>query len=208
METITPFKNLDAALTELDNGGRFYNLFTNAEDGIITQAEIEKKAQIFLDPKKSILFFELAISKLAHSDKTNIRAMLDPALQDHYEKNGPQHITSNQINKQLVGSNVILTGVPSKIEISDNFEGYISVPILVGEITTFTKSAMSEYYSLFTLNNSSNNTSCIIGIPVQSKVPFPKNEITIGGVVKSFYTHADTDDDQKYFIEVSYLLTE
>ena len=40
MKKIIPYKSSNEALTALDNGGRFYNIFTKAGDGVITQ---EKK---------------------------------------------------------------------------------------------------------------------------------------------------------------------
>lgn len=42
MKKVSPYQNLNTALKSLDNGGRFYNILTKAEDGIINQAEIGK----------------------------------------------------------------------------------------------------------------------------------------------------------------------
>lgn len=37
MKQIEPYINVDEAIRALDNGGRFYNVLTHAEDGIIPQ---------------------------------------------------------------------------------------------------------------------------------------------------------------------------
>ncbi len=38
METVESFVEINEAIESLDNGGRFYNLLTKAEGGIISQA--------------------------------------------------------------------------------------------------------------------------------------------------------------------------
>lgn len=42
MKKIESYIDVNDAISDLDNGGRFYNLFTHADDGIISQAELGK----------------------------------------------------------------------------------------------------------------------------------------------------------------------
>jgi hypothetical protein len=52
MDKIIPFKYLDDILSIFDNGGRFYNLLTKANDGNISQEELSKVAGLFSDKQK------------------------------------------------------------------------------------------------------------------------------------------------------------
>jgi hypothetical protein len=41
MKKVTPYKRYSNALKALDNGGRFYNIFTNARDDKVSRAELK-----------------------------------------------------------------------------------------------------------------------------------------------------------------------
>ncbi|MDQ1086409.1 hypothetical protein [Siphonobacter sp. SORGH_AS_1065] len=69
MEEIKPYTTFEEALRDLDNGGHFYNLFTQAEDDIITQAELSKVSGVFFAKQQMILFLEMALSKLDETEK-------------------------------------------------------------------------------------------------------------------------------------------
>ena len=47
MKHIVPYRTLKGALNALDNGGRFYNVFTKAKDEVITDSELCKAAGVF-----------------------------------------------------------------------------------------------------------------------------------------------------------------
>ena len=46
MKKIEPYKSIDEATLSLDNGGRFYNVLTKSDDGIISTSELGKVAGI------------------------------------------------------------------------------------------------------------------------------------------------------------------
>ena len=67
MKKLNPCQNLTTALKTLDNGGRFYNILTKAEDGIISQAELGKVGGLFSSKQQSILLLEMSISALSQN---------------------------------------------------------------------------------------------------------------------------------------------
>ena len=69
MKKIEPYRNINDAISNLDNGGRFYNILTKADDGIISKSELGKVGGIFNDKQQMILFLELSISKLDNGKK-------------------------------------------------------------------------------------------------------------------------------------------
>ena len=62
MKKIEPYKNINEATLSLDNGGRFYNVLTKSDDGIISSSELGKVAGLFIDKQKMVLFLDLATS--------------------------------------------------------------------------------------------------------------------------------------------------
>ncbi len=80
MKQIIPYQHITEALTQLDNGGRFFNLFTKAEDGQISSAELSKVAGMFNEKQQLVLFLELSMSQLSKEDQLSIIAKLDDKL--------------------------------------------------------------------------------------------------------------------------------
>jgi hypothetical protein len=72
MRQILPYKTLQGALNALDNGGRFYNVFTKAKDEVITDNELYKAAGVSSGKAQAFLFFELALLNLPDTDKNQV----------------------------------------------------------------------------------------------------------------------------------------
>ena len=64
MRKIMPYKTQRNALAALDNGGRFYNIFTEADDGEISTAELARVAGAFTDKQKMFLYLDMALAGL------------------------------------------------------------------------------------------------------------------------------------------------
>ena len=58
MEMVFPYRNVEDALEELDNGGRFYNFFTKKDDEVVTASELYKAAGVFTGAAQAFLFYE------------------------------------------------------------------------------------------------------------------------------------------------------
>ena len=67
MREVQPYRTERGLLKALDNGGRFFNIFTKAGDDQITRAELAKAAGTFGSAPKAALFFERKLSK-SHRD--------------------------------------------------------------------------------------------------------------------------------------------
>jgi len=66
VKEIISYQNIEEAFAQLDNGGRFYNLFTKAKDEEINTAELARVAGLFSEKQQLILFLELSISQLSN----------------------------------------------------------------------------------------------------------------------------------------------
>ena len=84
MKKITPYRTLQGALNALDNGGRFYNVFTKAGDDVITDSELYRAAGVYSGQDKAFLFVEMALSKLSEAEKSKLIQQLLPKLRMNY----------------------------------------------------------------------------------------------------------------------------
>jgi hypothetical protein len=122
MKQIHPYKTVDEALTSLDNGGRFYNLFTQAEDGTITQAELAKVSGLFNEKQKLVLFLDLSLSKLDSDSREQVISKLDDNLKATYQKYKPAVMSPSEVNKiGTKSSNIAVTGIPEMKESRNYF---------------------------------------------------------------------------------------
>ncbi|VTP98609.1 hypothetical protein [Sphingobacterium daejeonense] len=59
MEQISLFKSASQAIDSLDNGAEYYNIFTKADDDLISQSEVSKVAGVRLPKQKSCSIFKI-----------------------------------------------------------------------------------------------------------------------------------------------------
>jgi len=150
MKQIVPYKTLQGALNALDNGGRFYNVFTKARDEVITDSELCKAAGVFSNKAQAFLFFELALSDLSQADRERVIQRLSPELRSTYLKKRPKH-TEIEVFEHAVRETdpVIVTGFPVFLEDKTQFSGFIMIPISTGKVTTFTMIPIFDRFDVY-----------------------------------------------------------
>ncbi|MDT0644201.1 hypothetical protein RM553_15295 [Zunongwangia sp. F363] len=203
MKRIEPFKTNDDALVSLDNGGRFFNLFTKADDGIITQAELGKVGGIFNDKQNMVLFLEMAISRLSSDEQETLISKLDKELKTTYFKFKPQRLLPSEVAKKgKISSNAILTGVPKLIEGKSAFNGFIMMPIMAGKTMTFMMIPLIEKYNVYELRDETTSETFIIAHSKDSEI-LPQEKIVIAGVIKELQAQKGENAPAK-FLEAIY----
>lgn len=202
MEIVTPYTEINEALHSLDNGGRFYNLLTKAEDGIISQAELGKTGGIFNDKQQMILFLELSISELRPAEKETIISKLDENLKESYLKYKPQNLLPSEVNeKGILASNLILKGVPELIDSKSDFKGFVMVPIMTGKTTTFTFIPLVDRYDVYELRDEKTSETFIIAHSRRFD-KLPNEKMIVAGVLKEL---KENEDGEKHkFLEAIY----
>jgi len=204
MESVKPYTAVSEAIVSLDNGGRFYNLRTKAEDGIISQAELGKVGGIFSDRQKMILFLELSISQLSEREKDMIISKLDERLIKDYLKYKPQYLLPSEVNeKGDLSSNVVLTGVPELIDQKWDFNGFFMVPIMTGQVTTFTMIPLIDHYEVYKLRDERTSDTFIIAHSKGAE-KLPNEKIVVAGVLKEL--EKNEKGIKEKFLEVVYCM--
>lgn len=206
MEEVKPFRTVNDAISNLDNGGRFYDLVSKADDGKITHAEICKTGGIFNDKQKMVLFFELSIAELSQKEKEAIISKFDGRLKKDYEKYKPQHLLPSEVDqKGVLSSNIILNGVPTLIDSQTKFNGFILIPIMAGKSTSFTLVPLIDCYDIYELKDDRYAEEFLIAHVRDSK-KLPNKEITVAGVLKELETKKNGRGPKKKFLETVYHL--
>ena len=206
MKKIEPYKNINEATLSLDNGGRFYNVLTKSNDGIISTSELGKVAGIFNDKQKMILFLDLAISNFDLNAKAKIVDSLDDSLRSTYQKYRAQELLPSEANdKGILSSNSIITGFPKKIESKSDFNGFIIVPLIAGKVTSFILIPIIDKYDVYEIRDEESDVSFLIA-HARGSAMLPEKKIKVAGVLKELKAKKDEKKASKRFLEAVYYL--
>jgi hypothetical protein len=204
MQTIKPYTTTLEAIKALDNGGRFYNLLTKANDGVITSAEIGKTAGVFNNKQLNILFLEVALLKLDENEKNSILSRLEEKVKSDYTKYKPQYLLPSEIaEKGKIASGLIVTGVPKLIDSKTRFNGFIMVPIMTGKVMTMTMIPIYESYDVYELRDEVSSKTFIIAHS-KNKNKLSEEKITLAGIIKELKTSKKSDSNAEKFLEITY----
>lgn len=206
MKKITPYQNTQEAIKSLDNGGRFYNILTKAKDGVISKSEIGKVGGIFNDKQKMILFLELAISNLDQESKNAIISKLEEDLQLVYKKYKPQDLLPSEAHdKGIISSNSIITGVPKLTESKSDFNGFLMIPIVTNNVTTFMMMPLIEQYDVYKIKDEETSDTFLIAHAKGFK-KLPEKKIKVAGVLKELKASKEEKKASQKFLEALYYM--
>ncbi|WP_299253750.1 hypothetical protein [uncultured Aquimarina sp.] len=204
MKRIEPFKNIDEAIGTLDNGGRFYNILTKADDGVISPAELGKVAGVFNDKQTMILFLNLSISKLDIIERNRIVPSLSKDLQSIYSKYNPMELLPSEVDhKGELSSNTIITGIPKKVISQSDFNGFIMVPIVAGKVTTFSMIPIIETYDVYEIIEEESSENFLIA-HAKGSYKLPEKKIKVAGILKELKSKKDEKTASKKYLEAVY----
>ena len=203
MKQIVPYKTLQGALNALDNGGRFYNVFTKAGDEKITDSELCRAAGVFSRKAHAFLFFELALSNLSEADKDQVIRRMSPGLRSAYLGQRPKHkeiqvfeMTSRETEP------VIVAGFPVFLEDKTQFSGFIMIPICTGKITTFTMIPIFDKFDVYEVYaNSDLKGGKTIIATVRGSKRLASTMTTFGGIVKKLQFKDKSKKQHSLYVE-------
>ena len=186
MKQIVSYRTLQGALNALDNGGRFYNVFTKAKDEVITDSELYKAAGVFSGKAQAFLFFELALSDLPEIDREQVIQCLSPALRSTYLRQRPKRTEIEVFERQVQEPDaVIVAGFPVFLEDKTQFSGFIMIPIFTGKTMMFTMIPIFDKFDIYEVYSDSDlqGDKTIIAT-VRGSKRLATEMTTFGGIVK------------------------
>ena len=202
MKKIEPYKNINEATLSLDNGGRFYNVLTKSDDGIISSSELGKVAGLFIDKQKMVLFLDLAISNFDVNTKEKIVDSLDVSLRSTYEKyKSHELLPSEAYDKGILSSNSIITGFPKKIDSKSDFNGVIIIPVGNSMIAI----PLIDKYDVYEIRDEVSDDTFLIA-HARGYIVLPEKKIKVAGVLKELKSNKNEKKTSKKFLEALYYL--
>ena len=205
MKKLVPYKTVRGALAALDNGGRFYNLFSRSGDGVISMGELSKATGHWLSFKQSSLFFTMMLDRLAEADRATVVARLDASLRRRVRQNQPKNVEPEALAEfsQEKGA-LVVEGTPRYCRSQSQFTSFIMIPVQAGSVTTQMMIPIYEEYSLYDLTSNSKQT---VPIAVPKKLPrLPERSMKFGGFMHQASSSEKTPDSSEcYFGPVCYL---
>jgi hypothetical protein len=122
---VIPYRTLRGATKALDNGGRFYNLFSKAHDDVVSGAELARAAGVFSSDVRAFLFFEMALVDLAPDERRGVISALSADMLDQMHANRPRILAPSSVEAEgEAGMPAVVTGYPVFVEDRSEFRGF------------------------------------------------------------------------------------
>ena len=204
MKEVTPYKTTRNAIKALDNGGRFYNLLTKADDGNISSSELAKVAGVLGNKQKMVLFLEMSLMSLDEYSRNRVIKVLSNDLTLAYNKYKSQNLTPSEAKENgVVSKNAIITGVPEFVKSNSDFNGFIMFPMMVGKSIVMTMIPIIDQYDIYKIRDQKSDVDFLIAHARSSK-KLPQQLIKCGGVLKELQTEKNTTSPKNKFLETIY----
>lgn len=205
MQEVIPFADRFELQEAIDNGGRFYNIFSKAGDSIVTKGELAKAAGVCGADHRAILFLELAKWDLDAYDQSWTLDLLEPKLHERYETFKPVRQKPSEVESAgTAGSVVALEGYPQFLTEQTEPNGFITVPIMIGNVTTFSMVPIHQNYDLYELydGEAKSSESCLLAVAKAD--PFEHaGPIRVGGLLRELQSQ-DKPPTHQYYLEGYY----
>ncbi len=204
MKKVIPYKRFSNALKALDNGGRFYNFFTKAEDNNVTRAELAKVAGVHGNKQLMFLYLEMALAELDEGDREALGRTLSKKLQAARAQHAPQHLLPSEADKRGVPSKTaIITGYPRFVEDKTEFSGFIMIPIMIGKSMTFMFIPIMDQFDIYELSDEVSDTKTFIA-NVRGSARLPVDLCRFGGVLKETAQDKEGKQKDRLLLEAAY----
>lgn len=149
MKRVTPYRSFDAANRSLDNGGRLWNVFTQAGDRVITRAEISK-AGGGGGWANALLFFDLMTSRLSAGEREELLHRLAPKLRRRWRQQGPELVSPKRLDAlDDVKRPYLVEGRARRVAEKSLTTGFIPITTMVGNVPITTQMPVTEMFAVF-----------------------------------------------------------
>lgn len=204
MKQIAPYKTRQNALAALDNGGRFYNIFTESDDGEIAESELAKVAGVFSNSQKMCLYLEMSLAELDSQAANDVRAAMSEELQSVHKRYKPVLYTPSQaVAHGVASTSAIITGIPHYITSKSDFTGFIMIPISAGKVMTFVMVPMVDHYDVYEVYDLETTETFIVA-HTRGAAKLSQNPTRFGGILKKMQKNRDSESEHTLYLEALY----
>lgn len=208
MKHIIPYTSFQEAIEAFDNGGKFFNLFSHAHDGVVSPAELGQVAGVANNKQAMILYLVMSISRLDNRSRERVLARLDSQLFDMYEKYRPVHMSVEQVSERgTAGISTTIVGTLKKISTSTESGGSIMVPLSVGSEMSFTMVPLENSYEVYELSSGYSDRIVLVAHH-KEKEALPERKLRLGGMLTLLSQADAAAQGDKVFLEAQFYMEE
>ncbi|MEO8474269.1 MAG: hypothetical protein ABI477_18855 [Chryseolinea sp.] len=202
MKKVISYNSIAEAKASLDNGGRFYNVLSQPDDGVISKAEVAKVAGLFNAKQQMVLFLDLAISELEEPEKEQLILNLSNEFRPIYDKYKSSNLLPSEVDKKgSLSTNVIITGTPKLLGSDKEFKGFV----MVSAGKTFMLIPIIDKYTMYEIRDDASSATFIIA-HAKSDTTLPAKTMKVGGVLKQLKLSKGDEHASKTFLEATYFM--
>lgn len=206
MREVHPYKTESGLMKALDNGGRFFNVFTRAGDDQITRAELAKAAGVFGSKAKAVLFFEMAQQALPQQVRSRAVTALGPKARKDHQKFLPAKLLPSLVeSKGKAGACMIVEGFPRFLKNKTQFTGMMMLPISTGSVTTFIMIPLYDQFDVYEVFDDRRMRRPYCVLATTRGVAFPSGDpVRLGGILRKMEAKKKAEREHKFYLEACY----
>jgi len=164
MRQVVPYKTARGLERALDNGGRWFNVFTRAGDGKVTADELGKAAGAW-DDETSQLFLALAWVLLEEEERAHILdALLESSFAERMRFFGPVWLRAHQVAEMEPRFGVILEGTFLRVR-DRRIETTVLVPMMVNNALLPMPVQISNMFSMWEFHDRRGPPAIVLAKP-------------------------------------------
>ncbi len=206
MREIEPYRSLQELQKAIDNGGRFYNLFTAADDAVVSPSELAKAAGVYTAGMEAFLFLELAQQKLSVEDRKAVFELLQPSLQKKLRTTGPKLLPPSTVEcESAVDQAIVTSGYSRFMKEASQLGGFVMVPIMVGKVMTMMPIPITDTFCIYEFFDEAAMTSpsAIVATPKEKRFEH-EGPIRVGGAMRKIEYKDKEPKTHELFLETLY----
>ncbi|MFC1707232.1 hypothetical protein ACFL59_10540 [Planctomycetota bacterium] len=195
MKEITPISSLAEFKQAFDNGGRFYNVFTKADDNILAASELAKAAGTYGADSTAILHFEFLRLLLPVNDRATVLEILDDRARSRREEHQPIACSPAKLHQTAKpGETAIIAGYAKPRTSRSESARHVLVKVKKGEVVQLKKMLVSDQFDLYELFETPDRKKMPAHVVASREVTLPHwSKIVLGGVVREFAAEEGAD---------------
>lgn len=205
MRKLRPYASTQAALKALDNGGRFYNIFTSAGDDEVTSAELKKAAGVFGSSQMAYLFFAMATAELQPAARRSVESSLSPDLKRALSKLRPRELQIADFGDQAMnGRSCIIEGYSKKAS-KHVARSLVMIPMQVGNVTSMMPVPSEQVFDVFHIYADRGRQGPCVPLMIRKGQWQPRRHaVRWGGVMRPFVDEKGKARGEGYYLEPQY----
>ena len=200
MRVLKPLRTLAGFGRAFDNGGRFWSLWSEAGDGVITKGELAKGGASLDAGRIAVLHFELLRGCLAAAEAKQALASLDRKATARWKKHEPVRCSAAEAIAQRKGTAVIVECEAVRAEDREG-EGLSYVQIVpVGKVTIPVVMPVALRFRLWRLSGRSGSVGATILAVHPKSLYLSARRLAIGAIVHESATRPSKGNSKRRYL--------